>query len=271
MSPPGSGEWGITRQFMADFGYTNRQDKWIFVGWNVFEQGDYNFVVYVIHHELGHVVGFSGTHSNCPINDSIMAVRQPGQGGTSHVACADYRKLLQSCAPPTCPDYCNYEDPCPTEPEQPAVSCPISGPTDICAYPGTGCPEGEEVSPYGNCCYQFNSPILIDLEGDGFELTGLDSGVIFSIGPVLQPYYVSWTRHQTDDAWLVLDRDGNGTIDTGKELFGNFAPQPDPPGQEMKNGFRALAVFDQTAEGGNRDGVISRRDAVFPASGSGWI
>ena len=58
-----------------------------------------------------------------------------------------------------------------------------------------------------------------------------------------------------DDAWLALDRDGDGSIGGGRELFGNYTPQPLGPG---RNGFRALAVFDS-----NADGRIDARDAVF--------
>jgi hypothetical protein len=73
---------------------------------------------------------------------------------------------------------------------------------------------------------------------------------------------MAWTAVGVSDGWLALDRNGNGRIDNGAEMFSNVAPQSESV-QRLKLGFRALAVYDQPANGGNGDGVVDRRDAVF--------
>jgi hypothetical protein len=115
--------------------------------------------------------------------------------------------------------------------------------------------------PLTNSCQTSScTPIVIDLDGAGFHFTDLVGGVPFDLDADGEVERTAWTAPSTRDAFLVLDRNDNGWIDDGSELFGGAAPQPvsgDP------NGFAALRVLDQLAEGGNDDGFLSPADADF--------
>ena len=117
-----------------------------------------------------------------------------------------------------------------------------------------------DCNPYSPDCV---SPILIDVAGNGFQLSTAAAGVFFNIRAVDAAQQISWTTPSSDDAWLVLDRNHNGVIDDGSELFGNFTPQPDPPVGQHRNGFLALAEYDKSTHGGNADGLITSHDGIF--------
>lgn len=104
------------------------------------------------------------------------------------------------------------------------------------------------------------SPILIDLGGDGFDLSDHSTGVPFDISGFGLPEKISWTTSNSDDAWLVLDRNENGKIDDGTELFGNFTEQPN---SSFPNGFIALAELDLSTNGGNSNGRVDDGDTMF--------
>ena len=106
------------------------------------------------------------------------------------------------------------------------------------------------------------SPILIDVPG-GFELTDVEHGVRFDLNSIEGPDRMSWTSPTSTASWLVLDGNRDGYINNGRELFGNFSFQPEPPEGVEKNGFRALAQWDDAEHGGNGDSAITPDDYVF--------
>lgn len=152
--------------------------------------------------------------------------------------------------PQSCPAYCSGY--------QPLESGGCWDPVDYCAA-AWGCGFGLTDGGQGCCCYP--TPILIDVSGGGFALTDAYNGVHFDLGGDGHREPVAWTAPGSDNAWLCLDRNGNGTIDSGKELFGNFTDQPHAT--TSRNGFLALAEFDRPNKGGNRDRVIDNHDGIF--------
>jgi hypothetical protein len=118
---------------------------------------------------------------------------------------------------------------------------------------------------FDDCTCHQASPIIVDTLGKGFQLTTAESGVLFDIAGSGHPIQMAWTAANSGNAFLALDRNGNGKIDNGKELFGNFTDQPlCPDGDDAcRNGYRALAEFDKPEKGGNGDGIIDQRDAIY--------
>jgi hypothetical protein len=126
----------------------------------------------------------------------------------------------------------------------------------------SGKPQDKAVAVLKNAkalCCTCDCPLLIDTSGNGFDLTSATSGVTFDISGTGNPTQMAWTAPGAQDAFLCLP-DSNGRCDDGKYLFGNYTPQP--PSQ-TPNGFLALAVYDLPVNGGNGDGIIDSRDAIF--------
>lgn len=95
---------------------------------------------------------------------------------------------------------------------------------------------------------QSSDPLALDLDGDGVQMVTPWEGVDFDINADGIRERVAALVGQ--DAFLALDRNENGKIDNGGELFGDQ--------HGARHGFAELARFDE-----NKDGVIDARDAVY--------
>jgi hypothetical protein len=91
-------------------------------------------------------------------------------------------------------------------------------------------------------------PLALDLDGDGLETSGIGNGVRFDIDADGQVDHTSFVSG--GDAFVALDTNGNGRIDSGAELFGDQLGDA--------NGYLALARYDD-----NGDRRIDRADSVF--------
>jgi hypothetical protein len=123
--------------------------------------------------------------------------------------------------------------------------------------PGNGCGDGFFAwDPALGC-----DPIIFDFGERGFDLTGIDDGVRFDIDADGALEQVAWTAAGSDDAFLALDRNGNGEIDDGSELFGNVTVLGD--GSTAAHGYVALTELDFEANGGNENDYVDHRDRDF--------
>ena len=142
--------------------------------------------------------------------------------------------------------------------------------TAIATPPQESAGRGEECSPsyereQSERCPR-NSPLIVDMNHDGYRLTSVRDGVWFDLDADGTPEPVAWTARDSDEAFLALDRNGNGFIDSGAELFGNHTPTTNTidPDVTAANGFEALRFAEGPSFGrSRRDGVIDARDAVF--------
>ncbi len=115
---------------------------------------------------------------------------------------------------------------------------------DHCAPPPAG---GRDLC---GCCFS-TTPLIVSLRSEAISLSSAENGVVFDFFGDGHKRRFAWPI-TSDDAWLVLDRNHNGQVDSGVELFGNAAYLAS--GQQASNGYEVLDELDA-----NHDGVV---DAV---------
>jgi hypothetical protein len=98
------------------------------------------------------------------------------------------------------------------------------------------------------------SPLVLDLNGDGITTQSINNGVKFDIFGIGEKVQTGWVAG--GDGLLVMDRNHDGSISGGAELFGEGTTLAS--GRKAANGYVALNELDA-----NSDGVISASDATF--------
>jgi hypothetical protein len=109
-------------------------------------------------------------------------------------------------------------------------------------------------SPKSTYRIVYTDPLAIDMDHDGLETANLQKAILFDHDGDGIKTGTGWLKG--DDAWLVRDLNGNGTIDTGAEMFGDQTVLAN--GNKATSGLQALAALDS-----NGDGQINASDAAF--------
>lgn len=217
----------------------------------------------VFKHELGHFLGLGHTTSPATIMNQGQNCLSFASA-TSITAADALQAALCMNASNLCPIFCHQQGEfCLNDGDccdgfcNAAGQCGVLQETEGCDPP-CSC----EYVCYDHLC-SIATPILVDVLGNGLNLTHWSDGINFDLNSDGVRHALSWTARNSDDAWLVLDRNQNGVIDNGRELFGNTTPQPHRPEGVEPNGFLALAEYDRSERGGNADGQITEVDPVY--------
>ena len=197
-------------------------------------------------HELGHGMGLAdaGSSDGCSVTDTVMFSPFPAGQPVARSPTSCDQNATQNQYPPPPP-------PCGPPPgclnwNQPTCEC-FDPPTD--PWP--------------------SSPIILAVgQSSDYHLVGPSDAVWFDLDGDGVRGHMGWTRANDLVGFLVLDRNHNGVIDSGREMFGNYTPLEGD--QNPVNGFQALAFWDDPNAGGNGDGWIDPNDAVW-ASLRIWI
>ncbi len=104
-----------------------------------------------------------------------------------------------------------------------------------------------------------DSPVVLDLGDSGFSFSSIEKGVLFDLDADGIQERTAWTTGKSPNLFLVLDRNENGIIDNGSELFGSATRFQN--GDPAQNGYQAL--FELDVVGGNENGYIDPGDNIF--------
>ena len=139
------------------------------------------------------------------------------------------------------------------EPCNPGERVDTSPEDEIC--PGTiTCVQVEDVTAWSDvpAC---NTPLVLRFDDAPVSYHAFDGNqAIAAFAPGGACSSTDWPTAATP--WLVLDRDGNGRIEGGEELFGSGTKLES--GRKAEQGFEALAELDD-----NHDGRIDHQDAAY--------
>jgi hypothetical protein len=210
------------------------------------------FVDHVLAHEMGHAAaGLANvTTGGCSASSTIMweSVNFNQSAPATPTTC-DLQQLHYLYGSPTGDDSC--------EPPPPECGEQCNGDPDCleceCDYNGDWLYDAEG---FPHC----ESPILISLSSNTaqYHLTSLADGVRFDINGDGVQDQVAWTVAGSVIGFLAMDRNGNGRIDSGAELFGNNTRKRD--GTRARHGFQALADLEDPSQA---DGTITSSDEAY--------
>jgi hypothetical protein len=125
--------------------------------------------------------------------------------------------------------------------------------TQVCAITSSQVP-GLTTDQIAALPSPLGTPIVLDLSGNGINTLAVSNGVQFDVLANGNKSATGWVGQ--GNGLLVLDRNGDGTINDGSELFGAGTTLAN--GQKATSGYQALAELDT-----NGDGVINSKDADF--------
>lgn len=120
------------------------------------------------------------------------------------------------------------------------------------------CEEWEMWDEQTGSCIPYNTPILVPLKrGRAMSLTSAHQGVLFDMNADGRLDWTGWTDWNSKWAFLAIDRNGNGVIDNGKELFGDHTVEG------ARNGFIALQAMNMELNGGVPRASLNADEPLF--------